>query len=476
MAACSLTRNYNPNKKFAPEALREDYSLLRDILEAKHPSLYWYTPRDSMNKVFNEGFQSISDSMTELLFGWKILAPLTSAIHCGHTSFLMSKDWNRFIRNKKIPSFPLFVKVWKDSMMVVANLNDPDSGIKRGHFITAINGISVSDMAPHMMQYMVSDGYSENFSYLRLSVSFPYFHRNIYGLYKKYRVDYTDSNGLAYTKIIPWFMPVQDSAKEKKEKKEKHRARWSKKERRLFSRSLQIDSSYALMTVNTFLKGKLLPFFRKSFRTLEEKNIPNLIIDLRVNGGGDINKSVQLARYMRKEPFHVSDSAFSKSKNFTPYSKYIRHSFWNNIGLLFLSKKEKDGKYHFGYWEKRCFRPRQRHHYDGNIYILTNGYTFSAASYFCGLMKGQGNVVLVGEETGGGWYGNSGVMIPNITLPNTGLRVRLPFFRMVQYCHLPVKGSGVLPDWYIGPNWRDILEGRDTKMEAVVNRITDGED
>jgi hypothetical protein len=49
--------------------------------------------------------------------------------------------------------------------------------------------------------------------------------------------------------------------------------------------------------------------------------------------------------------------------------------------------------------------------------------------------------------------------------------VRLPFFKLVQYDHIPVKGTGVIPDVYIGPNWRDILKGRDSKIDKVKEMI-----
>ena len=93
--------------------------------------------------------------------------------------------------------------------------------------------------------------------------------------------------------------------------------------------------------------------------------------------------------------------------------------------------------------------PPRKKSFPGNVYVLTNGLTFSASSLFCNAVKGQSNVNLVGEETGGGWHGNSGVMIPDIILPNTKLRVRLPIFRLVQYQHLPKTGSGVIPDIYL---------------------------
>jgi C-terminal processing protease CtpA/Prc len=99
--------------------------------------------------------------------------------------------------------------------------------------------------------------------------------------------------------------------------------------------------------------------------------------------------------------------------------------------------------------------------------VLINGLTFSASSLFCNAVKGQKNITLVGEETGGGWYGNSGIMIPSITLPITRLRVRLPFFRIVQYQHIAEKGTGVMPDIYIKPVYKDVVDGVDTKLEWV---------
>jgi hypothetical protein len=156
--SCSVSKNYDPNKKYAKKELQQDYALLRTILEKKHPSLYWYTPKDSMGYFFDEGYKAIEDSMTELQFGWKILAPLTATIHCGHTSFSMSKSWNKFIKDRRIPSFPLYMKIWKDTMAVTGNLNRDDSVIKTGTIITSINGLKSAEIINRMFDYMVEDG------------------------------------------------------------------------------------------------------------------------------------------------------------------------------------------------------------------------------------------------------------------------------------------------------------------------------
>jgi len=473
--SCSVSKNYNPDKKYSKEALQQDYTLLRNILQKKHPTLYWYTSKDSMDYYFDRGYKSITDSMTELQFGWQILAPLTANIHCGHTSFSMSKGWEHFIKNKTIPSFPLFLKVWKDTMMVIGNLNHKNRLIQNGSFISSINGMKNPDLINYMFHFLVEDGYSENVNYIRLSVDFPYFHRNIFGLYKKYQVDYTDSNGIEKKTLIPYYAPEADTVKKQKKEKIYQRKR-TKQERLQDVRSLEYDSLFALMTVNSFSKGHLKIFFRRSFREMRKNKTKNLVIDIRANGGGDIIKSVFLTKYLRDKSFKVADTAYAISNTLKPYTKHISGGFFNNIGLFFVTHKEKDGKYHFGYWERHRFYPKRKNHFDGNIFVLTNGFTFSASSLFCNAVKGQKNIKLVGEETGGGWYGNSGIMIPNITLSNTKLRVRLPFFKLIQYDHIPVKGTGVIPDVYVGPKWRDILKGKDSKIDKVKEMIEENRD
>src|SRR5688572_797860 len=91
--SCTASKPYSPANKYSQQELREDFSLLRTILEKKHPSIYWYTPKDSMNWYFDKYYHSIPDSMTEQQFTWHILAPLIDKIHCGHTSVGSSKAY-----------------------------------------------------------------------------------------------------------------------------------------------------------------------------------------------------------------------------------------------------------------------------------------------------------------------------------------------------------------------------------------------
>ncbi len=471
-------KNYNPNKKYSRQQLQEDFSLLRNILEKKHPALYWYTPKDSMNFYFDSCYNAIADSMTELQFGWQVLAPLTHTIHCGHTSFSMSQHWNKYISDKITPSFPLFLKVMGDTMVVTGNLNRKDSVIKKGTLINSINGLRNHEMIRQMFQYLPLDGYSDNVNYVRISGNFPYYHRNIFGIYKNYRVGYTDSSGNEKTVLLPMFNPVIDTffRRRKPPMEPKPPRKQLNKERRESYRSIEVDSTIntAVITLNTFSNGggrHLRSFMRRSFKKIRKQRVKNLVLDLRSNGGGDINMSALLTKYLRNTPFKVVDTAYALSKSFGPYTRYIHQGRLSNIGLLFIAKKKKDGYTHFGYWERHWFQPKTKNHFDGKTYVLINGPSFSATTIFCNAVKGQNNITLAGEETGGGWYGNSGLLIPDITLPNTKLKVRLPFFKIVQFNHTIKNGRGVPPDLFIAPTVDGVRRSADRKMEIVKGLI-----
>ncbi|CAN5302014.1 S41 family peptidase [soil metagenome] len=469
LSSCTVSKSYVADKKFSKEALQNDFHLMQNILQDKHPSLYWYTPKDSLDFYFNRSYAAIHDSMTELQFGWQIIAPLLAQIRCGHTSLIMSKGWNKYIRNKRIPSFPYYMKIWSDTMVVTGNLNKKDSIIKIGTLITSVNGLSNKQLIGTMFNYLTLDGYETNFNYIRLSTNFPLYHRNIFGLYKGYAITFLDSTGSQKKAIIPLYYPPKDSTSKKKKDSTALIKKIPKVEKLNGVRSFKTDTLHhaGILTINSFSNGHLKAFFRRTFKKLSKENIENLVIDIRANGGGEITNYVALTRYIRNSNFKVSDTSMSVTKTTAPYKKYIRIGFFDRLGLLLLVHKRKDGLYHFPYWENHVYKPKKKDHFTGKTFVLTNGYTFSASSLFCNAVKGQQGVKLIGENTGGGWYGNNGILIPKIVLPETKLRIRLPLFRIVQYQHPTTKGTGVIPDIYVGPTIKAAVGNEDPKMNKA---------
>jgi hypothetical protein len=474
--SCSVNREaFNPEKKYRAEELQQDYRLFRNILEDSHPGLYWYTSKDSMNAVFDKGFRNIRDSMTEPQFK-NILSSVVTAIQCGHTSVRYSKNYSDWQDTAKVKLFPFGLKFWNDTMVVTLNINRKDSVLKRGTILTSINGHTQKEFTDSFFHYLSVDGNSIPGKYQSLSNGFTFgsLYKQLYGLPDSLLVSYLDSNGTERTLITPVYDPATDTA---------HRGirfgsgerftKISKKERKqqfLFAtRNLQVDTigSTAFMTLNTFSHGnRLRSFFRSSFKTLEEKQIKNLVIDVRTNGGGDASNSTLLTKYLADRNFKLADSLYAVRRH-TAYGKYIEDDFLYRVLMNFVTKKREDGYYHFGYFERHVYHPKKNHHFNGQVYILTGGNSFSATCLFAGTLKGQKNITLVGEETGGGYYGNNAWMIPQVTLPITKIRFRLPLFRLVVDKTRIKDGRGVLPDVPALPSTISIRNGLDFKAEKA---------
>src|SRR6185369_11476709 len=83
----------------------------------------------------------------------------------------------------------------------------------------------------------------------------------------------------------------------------------------------------------------------------------------------------------------------------------------------------------------------------------------------------QENVLVVGEETGGGAYGNTAWLIPDVTLPETKIRFRLPLFRLVIDKNYPKNGKGVQPEVEVTPTVDAVRRGADYKLDKVIEMI-----
>jgi hypothetical protein len=475
--SCGSQRSgqYSIQQKYAPSALREDAQILEKILESNHPSLYWYTPKEKMDVYFKETIQGIQDSLNEVEFRNRI-ALLVSQIRCGHTIVRYSNQFIKSLSKDRIPQFPLSIKTWDDSLVVLANVYS-GSNIKRGTIITSINGRSNKQLLDSFFKFISIDGDGTAYKSQIVSNNFGAWYRNLFGKDSSYLIGYMDSSSVEKKETVMSFRPFTlDRSKMDSLQKLMNAFKIpSKKERRRARRnaalSLTINdsTSSAFMHLAGFSMSGLQRFMRRSFRQLEENKIQDLVIDVRDNGGGHLNNSIRLTRYLAKHPFKVADTVAAINRNFT-YGKYIQQSFWFWFPLNFNTIKMADGKYHYHRFETKEHQPFKNHHFDGNIFLLQGPSTFSAASVFTASLKGQENVQLVGEETGGGFYGNSAIHLLTMVLPNTKIQITLPLFRVVLDKDRP-KGRGVMPDVLVRPNSFAIQQGVDLKMKWVKEKI-----
>ena len=465
--------HYPPDKKFSPNSLREDVEVLRGVLESHHPGLYWYQSRDKWNHNLQGVYQELNDSLTELGLRKK-LRQLTSSIRCGHTTIQSSRSIQQQNDTATLQAlFPISVKCWEDTMMVLGNLDIKDSVLNRGVQILSINGRSAKQIIDTLSEYISGDGFNRTHPDQILSGwgSFGNYYRLYLDTSSQIMFNYLDRQGLEQSVIRSLYIPKKDATVRQPQ------PALSRKEKKVQSleriRSLQIDTAnrQALMRLNSFEEnGKLRRFFRKGFQLLEQNQIADLIIDVRNNGGGRVGNSTSFSRYISKCAFKVADSLYSIRRH-SKYGKHIQHNWAIQALMPFLTKKRKDGLYHFGYFERHRFSPKKKNHFDGRTYILTSGYSFSATTLFINAVKGQPGITVIGEETGGGAYGNSAWEIPTVVLPNTRIRLKIPLFRMVMDKNLPNNGRGIFPDVEVNATPESIRLNYDNKMRVTQSLI-----
>jgi Peptidase family S41 len=474
LGSCTVSKNnYNPNKKFSPQQLQKDYEVFRDVLEESHPSLYWYTPKDSVDYYFEVGANRLHDSLPEYKFR-NVLSYVLAQIRCGHTSVRASQAATKYSDRTRGLMFPLSVKAWNDTVLVTSNLSRRDTNVMRGVLLKSIDNKPVSVIVDSMFRYISADGYNLTHKYQTISNGgvFRSMYGSIYGLKTRTPIEYIDTAGVLRKAEISLGMQMVDTLRIRNEQEHRVSRRERKKAALRSYRNMRIDTGLntAFLEVNTFASGSdLRPFLKTSFKKVRKQNIQNLVVDMRGNGGGSVLLSNLLTKYIAGDPFKISDTLYALKRK-SSHQQYMQNYFLNRLFLLFLTHKKQDGHYHFTHYENKKFKPKKKNHFDGTTYIVIGGNTFSAATLFTKAVADQSNVIVVGEETGGGAYGNTAWLIPDVTLPNTKVRFRLPLFRLVIDKN-EQKGRGVMPEVEAGPSVKAIRKNEDYKMDKVLELI-----
>lgn len=464
----AVKKGFDPSYKISANDAQADLDVLQNVLQRHHPGLYWYTSKDSIDFFFSLTRNLLKDSITEIQYKNRI-AWLLAKIKCGHTVVRHTVDYSNFFRNKRLPQFPLSVKLWKDSAVVIGSFNRRDSIFTRGTILTAINTRSIAQLRDSMFQLIGTDGNANNFKYQLISFNFGAHYRNTFGADSNFVVDYIDSLGIPHQVIIKHYDPSADTLfRRRPAVVQTIPPGQQRRLQKLSKRNVRIDTAMqtAYLAINTFSDGHLQNFYRRTFTSIRKQGIKNVVIDLRQNSGGSVLSSTKLSQYLVKKSFKVADTVAAYTRHF-PDRRYIKPWFIYWLSMHTTGKKNRDGRIHFSYFERHYFQPKNKNHFDGNIVLVTGGYTFSAATLFTNTLKGQPNVTVVGEETGGGAYGNNAMHLPTIFLPKTKLRITLPLYRMVLNASHPKDGRGILPDVVIDPSSNYIKHGIDPKLEKI---------
>ncbi len=480
LSACS-PRSYSPQRTYQPQQLQKDFQIMRASLEAGHPGLYWYTSKAKLDSAFDATAQNLNRPMTEMEFR-RQLDPLVELIHCGHTNVRGSRSFERWRKHHTPKDFPLSVFEMTDRIFVSSNFsNQPE--LWKGQELVKIDGRPAREVYHTLRSLVISDGYNQTFKNTTILNNFPTYYRYWYGEKETYDVTVLDSLKREKTYQIQWkkeekpkgavvasVRPVTGQVRPANVPALAPAKTYGNRHARLSISSR--DSSLAILDLNTFSINNYRRLFRRLFRQIERNHIQHLVLDLRNNGGGRVAASNLLMRYVMDQPFQAYQSVESLPYSST-YNRYTNERLARTFMLKVVAKTLPDGRRIIRH-ATRTQKPIRKYGYHGDMYILTNGGSFSASSITAANLQFWKRAVIIGRETGGGRNGCTAWTIPYLTLPQSHLRIRFPLFKALTAVTDPNEGHGVIPDHPITFTAIDLLANQDPDIEKVYELLRGG--
>ena len=445
---------------YSVQALKDDFKIFRSALEEGHPGIYRYNSKPKMDSIFSAAEISITRAMDESEYKL-LLSKVASQIGCGHLAVLAPKtEQGKFDQEATFIPFQPYYSEGK--LFVLTNFSAvPDNGFV-GARIVSINGHSTNNMLKDMFAIMPADGNNKTYKYRNLTYTkyFTRYFTYLYGDTSSYTVEYVSGTDekVKKTKLAGMILSELNTVRDKKYP------------RHFLSDPLEFkledDKKAAYLKIETFdgdvLEQKKIDFpnfLQSAFNRIDSNKIKNLIIDLRDNHGGTDEYGKLLFSYLIAHDFNYYSSLTLNTDSFR-FFKYTSMSGRKVPGSLIKANAVGtfDVVRHPNVGKQKPTLPT----YTGKIYVLINGGCFSTASECISMIHSNTNAVFIGEESGGGYYGNNSGMVPEMTLPNTKIRVAIPLMKYVMAVNdYQFKDHGLFPNYAVVPKIGDKINGND---------------
>lgn len=432
----NITPAKEPEKKpvlidlISPEKLKQDFTVFRLALEKEHAGLYRYKSKKEMDAIFDRYFAALDHPASAIEFGKTILSVI-SALQDGHTRSNVPRLLGNYY-GENIKVFPLFLYFIQNKAYVLCGQELPAQTE-----ILAINGKSIADIQSELFKYLPSDGAIETKKRSQLNDgAFSILYHWIFGDKHTFRVEFKSKNG--ETGIINLAgKSVNDIECDFRNKP-------------AVTKPLQLDflqNNVALLTVKSFddnrinaAKLNFKEFLESSFKEINTRKISTLIIDVRNNGGGADDYGALLYSYLAAKPF----------KYFASKSTVTSAVTLQENPLLGLQQAQKNT-------------------FTGNVLFLINGVSFSTAADFCSIARSHNRGKFIGEETGGGYYGNTSGQSVTITLINSSIEVTIPRFKYINDVKkAKYRDRGIIPDHIVLPSIEEVILNKDVQLNYAL--------
>jgi hypothetical protein len=453
---------FHPSRKYHPDSIKKWIKNVMHGTAEKHPGFYRYTTKERFDFMIDSTVATITDSLTELDF-YRKLKPLYAQIGCLHTGVTLSKEYNDYLdKTKTLFPFEVFIDEQKRVFVTKNYSSNPTIPIK-GEIIT-INGMPIANVLRTLLKSIPMDGYNESGKILLLNHRFAFWYQSMIEVTENFTIVIKKSGSTetySANGVSKEIFPSRKSLESAYEK----------------PLELVIKEKVAVLSIHTFAGTEIKEhgqdfrkFIQSTFRTLKDKNITNLIVDLRYNSGGTDGNAAYLAKYFFDKPFRywekievteaIAKEITGMKRLFYKKPKYVGNSYrWRTMWMT----------HEFDYYE---LQSPAKNNFNGKTLLLTNGLCMSSCSDLIAILSDNKKALVLGEESGGGFQGNTSGMIPTAKI-KTGLRVTIPLQKYTNAVdpHKNV-GRGTLPDYPITISLDDWVNKKDVVMESALKLIT----
>jgi peptidase S41-like protein len=440
------------------DSLQRDFTFFKSILQENYPSLYRYTDKSTLDKKFDSCYATLNDNTTDLEF-LKIIKFLFSAIKDGHLYCGPSPQLRQYMNNEA-NLFPLKIQFIGKACYLASSgyINIP-----AGTEIISLDHKPVNRLRTDLFKYIVSDGNIETKKYHTLNYAFPYYYLTVFGMRPDFEMVYKIKNGTQKT-IKLNAVKGKDIPKDTENGEPQNLL------------NLKFRNDIAVLTIKTFDSAQLVEsgkyfraFLQSAFEEIKQRKIKKLIIDLRGNSGGRDLYGSLLYTYLTNREFAYYKYLATATKSL-PYEQFeINNSSYNHLNPAMLDSVDVHRLLlkNTAHPNLRILQPNKSN-FTGQVWFLIDGLSFSATAEFCSIAKSNHRGKFIGEETGGGYYGNTCMQIDTV-LPNTKMQIS---FGTVKYEMAVNKaennGRGIIPDYIITPTINDIINKKDPQFDFAL--------
>lgn len=444
IAATPVLSTAQGGRTLTPAQMEEDLFTLSESFVGEHAGRLRYATEAEQDEVFGEALFDISRERTPLEF-FRIVSRVVSSVRCGHTRVQLGGLVERQLL-EAAGFMPFEVLLDGERAWVLKSF---DGALEPGAEIATINMHSIAEIRATAFPRMSGDGLIETGKERQLE-------RNFARLYVLL-VQGPEEVGQAYAvQVVGASEPVKVPGLSLAEFTRQSTLR---PPRPLMKLTLLPEQDLAIVMVSQFGDRDGEKSFPEQledcFRQANESGVSNLVVDLRGNGGGNDNYGAELVSYMATEEFGYFDRI------------EVTDDYEGPGGII-----DKDGMRLVTTHRSLSPWKPAKHRFQGNVYLFEDGWTFSTAADVATVAHHNDFATLVGQESGGGYDGNTSGFSGRFNLPNSGLTVSLPKWMYVtaNVGH-EYPGRGAIPHHEVPTTIEDALAGRDAQLEFVRDLI-----